>query len=440
MRTKIYCGLTLIAALLAAGCSESEPFGPAEPFEPIEPGPQPQTETVNLSLSLGAQWDLDVEPSRAAPPGLGGGSNNQSDINSANGDEEIKGVDRVKVVVFRRKEDAADPEFYLDPSNLQDLDLTDGPTDDVHGAHAHRVASGKLTKVYGYEYRVLALAFDSQKGSTFPTVGDKFTLPSIVGDHNRMDLGLKDGLKLSQFNARILTHNIVNNSNNWQDFIGGHTNTLSGVVAINEKCLSMKATEVPQLFFAECQSPSGEVIRFQETGADGTETTTADVTGTLYRGLAKVEVHIRKADAFTYGSAPYNPTWIALMADNVFTSVSLAGYDGFLAPTATIEADKYTPLAYAEVSDEGEAAVLTAYLLPCKTRLALRIKGLGALNAYRLTNAQIFPSDQESQANGTGIISPDSHDGIFYLRRNHKYVITLNSTANIVTNHPINNL
>ncbi len=429
--------LSLMILSVLTGCSDEMSDLPAMES-------QPETTEVALTISLGSVWDIDLnngDASRAAPPGSGGSSAPNIDIS---GEPETQNVNKVRVVAFRR----LDPEsassgnsaaglvnepFIYDATNDMELDVDveyiDKVTDKFSDPHKHKVARGKLKKVYGYEYRVVAIAYDSQLQSTFSSINKSevctFTMPD--GEDNWFKSNRLDGVAIDDFKAQILTCGIDNDESSWEDFISGYPS--GGHFAEDADILSYNVAQIPQLFFGECYTVdngiSSEVIKYSVTDPNGNQVKDLAVTGILYRGPAKVELRITSTPKKDIFNREYAVEWICLMADNVFTEVGLSDYDDFLRPSSAIVAgtSKFTPLAYCNVADAGQQ-VITAYILPCKTRLAVRIK----TKDNDVRNAVLTYKNVESAGNGTGIISPDVHDNMFYLRRNHKYVLTVNDS------------
>ena len=150
---------------------------------------------------------------------------------------------------------------------------------------------------------------------------------------------------------------------------------------------------------------------------------------TLYRGVAKVEMHITARDReFLMGDRQLTSAFI--VANNVRTSVGLTSYDDFLpqAPGAagnTPDYSQYTLVAaHDQTAADGEEMVLTAYMLPTKTKFALRCYyhfNVG-VEYNRSYNYQLSVANTSSAETATGVIAPDVQDDVFYLRRNHKYV------------------
>ena len=65
---------------------------------------------------------------------------------------------------------------------------------------------------------------------------------------------------------------------------------------------------------------------------------------------------------------------------------------------------------------------LKAYLLPAKTHIAVRV-GYDDNKPY-VVNGQVKAQDVVSAGGATGVVEVDALDDVFYLKRNHKYVLT----------------
>lgn len=95
--------------------------------------------------------------------------------------------------------------------------------------------------------------------------------------------------------------------------------------------MSRRLITVPQLFYGTLnqqgdatQNPIISSADYQKENL-GNNTPTPLV-GTLYRGMAEVEVHITHA---AHHSIIAQTQWYCLLADNVFTQMPLTSYDGF---------------------------------------------------------------------------------------------------------------
>ena len=157
------------------------------------------------------------------------------------------------------------------------------------------------------------------------------------------------------------------------------------------------------------------------------------LTGVLYRAMAKVEVRLKSLQHAVDGTTKQDMLWASLLADNVYTQSRMSDYDDFLNPQAPVGGG-YTLIDYRDGFTTGDSIVLTAYLLPTKTHLALRCKFDVLVAANGMHNGQICVKDASFADNATGVISPDAQESLFYFRRNHKYVLRGN-TETILKDH-----
>ena len=428
----IYLLAIAIAGILSACTSEFD-----QP-DLVYDGDDAETTEVDINLSFGADWTIDIDETRATPPGTGGNNDNDSKVN---GDEDMKEVDKVRVIAFKRREETADP-FIYDVRNDKILDVEKEsipPTDGKPSDHHHWVAHGKLQKTYGYEYRVIAVAYASQKTNLYNDInkasGCKFEMPN--GEQNWFTINTDSDPTYEQVMARLNFETLPDNvkSDSWRDFIKYDGTSFGLGDALDTRVfdgntgpLSYGVAQVPQLFYGILHSPSGsEIISYSETNASGELKTDLPLSGILYRGVAKLEIKLKltkpTTDTILYPIDYYQ--WIALVADNVTTDVNLSSYDGFLSPVKNGLNEGYTAVNYIELGskDIGGEKTLTTWFLPTRTKLALRIKS-DRNHSQSIKNFQITTTDPiYSSGNGTGIMSPDVVDGVFYLRRNHQYTI-----------------
>ena len=401
----------LCAALMAAACTDdAELQQPSVPEE--KPLPAGVVE-VPLTLTLGADWEVDAPQKRDVPPG-------QQPMLSVDGHAETENIDKVRVITFRRRNpddiivtSEADTAFIYDPSNDQTLDCKwaeENSTMEGHTGHEHKVATGTLRKVYGYEYRVVAVAYSSSR--TFADMKDSDAPDG--GEENVFSFNLSDGLRFQDFKATVNTYKVSG------EFLTG-----SGSSTHKTECLNGQAVFVPQFFYGYCHTGNGNpVISFAEDGGlddngNPKQVTDKPLTGLLYRGVAKVEVEIVAQDVEVSPGINRTPQWCALLGTNVQTEVGLTDYDDFRPPVVSVPEENvgvYTALDRKSFPDDESAATeddlvkLTAYVLPSKM------------------NAE----------NATGIISTDvESEDVFYFRRNHKYVFTGGRTDNIIEKHPM---
>lgn len=392
LRTIIY----LLSCLLWTACSDDE----------LQPATADEATTVPITLTLGQR------ATRSAPPGSTDPMNPTVD-----GEAETEQTNTVRIIAFRCKEtqenvsdsndeDYADSDFVYDPTNDQIVTCSRATTS------AHRLtAHGKLKKMKGYAYRVVALAYSLTRSLPFSN-----HLLADVGEENLFTLNLAAHTTLDQFEAD-LTH-VGHDS--WKEFRNG-TDKLN---THKTHSLSDQLCYAPQLFYGQCTSVNGnKVIHFYEKNPADSISSTYPLSGVLYRGMAKVQLTL------TIDNQRGTLQWIGLLANETRTSVKLSTYDDFLQPFnpihTTMKNGTYALVGFVNTDglSVGSTVTLTAWLLPTATKLAIRtfIRD-GVLARYNNThNYPIEVSELSSAETGTGIISPDVVDNTFYLRRNQRY-------------------
>lgn len=392
MRQKLSYILTAALALCAWSCSDDA----GDYTEAPETGVQVE---VPVTVTFGGAWDTDDEASRAAPPEQGDGleTNDKADIDD---------IDRVRIVTFRRKDASVvggeTGDFVYDPSN--DYTVTCQHEDDDQRKEAHAT----LTKTYGYEYRVVAIAYPAKDEGWF-----------------KLNTNV-DGLRFQDFEATIQEQP--------KSAAGGFDNDRwdAGTVSFFYRDL-FKVLYTPHFFYGYCHAEGNEddpIIKFDNDEDNMGQT---PLTGILYRAVAKVEVRL-EVQPFYYVRADYNIHEIALLMNNVYTNTGLTAYDDFLKPQTPITIkdkaeENYILCKYENnIQNKGEMLTLTTYVLPTKTRLGLAVRGELQAGVVYASRKGWFEADNLSFGDGaTGVISPDVNGNYFYFRRNHKYVITGNT-------------
>lgn len=450
IRIGMAVGVCFLLAL-AAGCSsdaDQPPYpdgsnGDAGMDQPSEK--DDEITTVPFTITLGGlsgsdgNAKQDGRNTRVAPPGAGSSSSSGT-IGEDYGYAETDNVDAVRLIAFRRRVqnngentatyDAAANDiqgFEYDPTNDWVINgkptLEDGKKDDYLSGnpHKHYVVKGKFGISRGYEYRIIALAYNSQEKSPYPQYEENNVVTTEM-------LNLKKGTTFQEFKATFASY-LVNDDgktdtpNNWLDYLKKKALLLHHVDSLSRQLIT-----VPQLFYGTLyqkgdatQNPIISSADYQKENL-GNNTPTPLV-GTLYRGMAEVEVHITHA---AHHSITAQTQWYCLLADNVLTQMPLTSYDGFKQGGEPIKkysekGGSYTAIAYAPFPDVGKEVVLKAFVLPGKTHLAVRI----GFDAYpHAHNYQIKAKDMMSSEAATGVIVVDGVSNLFYLRRNHKYVFT----------------
>lgn len=450
IRTGMAVGVCFLLAL-AAGCSSDADLPPYPDGSNGDAGMNQPSEkddeitTVPFTITLGGLSGSDANAgqgggnTRVAPPGAGSSSSSGTEDN---GYDETDKVNAVRLIAFRRRVqnngensatyDAAVNDiqgFEYDPTNDRVINgkptLEDGKKDDYLSGNPHRhyVVKDTFGISRGYEYRIIALAYNSQEKSPYPQYEENNVVTTEM-------LNLKKGTTFQEFKATFASY-LVNDDgktdtpNNWL----GYLKNLGLISNLhNVDCLSRRLITVPQLFYGtlyqqgdDTQNPIISSADYQKENL-GNNTPTPLV-GTLYRGMAEVEVHITSAAHY---SITAQTQWYCLLADTVLTQMPLTSYDGFKQGREPInkyskKGGSYTAIAYAPFPGEGEEVVLKAFVLPGKTHLAVRI----GFDAYpHANNYQIKAKDMMSSEAATGVIVVDGVSNLFYLRRNHKYVFT----------------
>lgn len=455
IRTGMAAGFCFLLAL-AAGCSsdaDQPPYpdgsnGDAGMNQPSEK--DDEITTVPITITLGGlsgsdgNAKQDGRNTRVAPPGAGSSSSSGT-IGEDYGYAETENVNAVRLIAFRRRVqnngensatyDAAVNDiqgFEYDPTNDRVINgkptLEDGKKDDYLSGkpHKHYVVKGTFGISRGYEYRIIALAYDSQEKSPYP----QYQANKVIT--NDM-LNIKRGTTFQEFKATFASY-LVNDKdrtdtpNNWL----GYLKKISPLGVLpqphNVKCLSRQLITVPQLFYGTLYQQGDATKNPIISSADYQKETLGNNTptplvGTLYRGMAEVEVHITSAAHY---SNRVETQWYCLLADNVLTQMPLTSYDGFKQGSEPIKkysttGGTYTAIAYAPFPGEGNEVVLKAFVLPGKTHLAVR---MGYSNKPYACNYKIKAKDMMSSEAATGVIVVDGVSNLFYLRRNHKYVFT----------------
>lgn len=452
IRIGMAVGVCFLLAL-AAGCSSDADLPPYPDGSNGDAGMNQPSEnedeitTVPITITLGGLSGSDANAgqgggnTRVAPPGAGSSSSSGT-TGEDYGYAETDNVNAVRLIAFRRRVqnngentatyDAAVNDiqgFEYDPTNDKVINgkptLEDGKEDDYFSGkpHKHYVVKGTFGISRGYEYRIIALAYDSQEKSPYPQYEENNVVTTEM-------LNLKKGTTFQEFKATFASYLVKDDGNtdtpnNWLGYLKN-----IGIISNlhNVKYLSRQLITVPQLFYGTLyqqgdatQNPIISSADYQKENL-GNNTPTPLV-GTLYRGMAEVEVHITHAAHY---SITAQTQWYCLLADTVLTQMPLTSYDGFKQGSVPIKkysekGGSYTAIAYAPFPGEGKEVVLKAFVLPGKTHLAVRI----GLKAYpHAHNYQIKAKDMMSSEAATGVIVVDGVSNLFYLRRNHKYVFT----------------
>ena len=454
IRIGMAAGFCFLLAL-AAGCSSDADLPPYPDGSNGDAGMNQPSEkddeitTVPFTITLGGLSGSDGNAgqgggnTRVAPPGAGSSSSSGTEDN---GYVETDNVNAVRLIAFRRRVqnngensatyDAAVNDiqgFEYDPTNDWVINGKPMVEDSKKAAylsgnpHRHYVVKGTFGISRGYEYRIIALAYDSQEKSPYPQYEENNVVTTEM-------LNLKKGTTFQEFKATFASYLVddgkTDTPNNWLGYL---KKRYIGIISklYNVKCLSRQLITVPQLFYGtlyqqgdDTQNPIISSADYQKENLRNN--TPTPLVGTLYRGMAEVEVHITHP---AHHNSIAKTEWYCLLADTVLTQMPLTSYDGFKQGREPVEkypkkGGSYTAIAYAPFPGEDKEVVLKAFVLPGKTHLAVRIGFDDSFNSPYANNYQIKAKDMMSSEAATGVIVVDGVSNLFYLRRNHKYVFT----------------
>lgn len=430
MKTKIIIAASLSLLLaLATGCSDTNML-PEDNNASSTEQPMQGVVRVPITIALGGSGaDEDSGGSRVAPPGIdSSGSDNSQVEDKDDGLSETKGVNAVRVVAFRRRTSEETEDFEYDPKNnilLGNLVEQDVEQDDYYEGlpHKHLVATGNVSISEGYDYRIVAIAYNKDEKAPYPYYGGKLMFGTNM-------LNLYNGTTYNDFCAKFADYMVDekgDKNNSWVDYLKVQYSLFDVITTPqNVASLTRRIATIPQIFFGvihiKDDASKNPIVSYTDFLSEK-DSPIPSLTGTLYRGMAEVVVNIKS----TSYDKKTNPEWYCLLADNVLTKVSLHDYDDFKYGSEPVEKYQvakntygtYTAVAYQKCEKVGDIITLKAYLLPAKTHLAVRVGYDGKPHAL---NRQIKAKDVSSADAPTGVIIVDALNDLFYLRRNHKYV------------------
>lgn len=438
MKSKISIAACLALLLsLSAGCSDNDML-PEDNNTSTTEQPMQGVVRVPITIALGGSGaEEGGRGSRVAPPGTGSSGFGNSHVDDKDdGLSETKGVNAVRVVAFRRRTSEETEDFEYDPKNnilLENLVEKDVENDDYYEGqpHKHLVATGNVSISEGYDYRIVAIAYNKDEKAPYPYYGGKL----MVGANM---LNLYNGTSYNDFCAKFAYYMVdeykEDGENNWRGYLKWKKASYLLPSVHNVACLTRRLATIPQLFFGTIHikgdATRNPIISYTdflpkapEENTGKTDPSVPSLTGILYRGMAEVVVNIKSTSL----DKKTNPEWYCLLADNVLTKVGLRDYDDFNHGSEPVENNTYgtyTAVAYQKCESVGDIITLRAYLLPTKTHLAVRVR----LNATPFAkNRRVKAKDVSFADTATGVIVVDALNDLFYLRRNHKYVFNYTS-------------
>lgn len=438
MKPKIIITACLSLLLtIATGCSDTDML-PEDNNTSTTEQPMQGEVRVPITIALGGSGAEEGNGgSRVAPPGVDSSGSGNSHVDDKDDRlSETKGVNAVRVVAFRRRTSEETEDFEYDPKNnilLENLVEKDVENDDYYEGqpHKHLVATGNVSISEGYDYRIVAIAYNKDEKAPYPYYGGKL----MVGANM---LNLYNGTSYNDFCAKFAYYMVdeykEDGENNWRGYLKWKKASYLLPSVHNVACLTRRLATIPQLFFGTIHikgdATRNPIISYTdflpkapEENTGKTDPSVPSLTGILYRGMAEVVVNIKSTSL----DKKTNPEWYCLLADNVLTKVGLRDYDDFNHGSEPVENNTYgtyTAVAYQKCESVGDIITLRAYLLPTKTHLAVRVR----LNATPFAkNRRVKAKDVSFADTATGVIVVDALNDLFYLRRNHKYVFNYTS-------------
>lgn len=403
----LYGWLMLFMAGFLTGCSQETQV------TEITENADIKVQQVRFYVSLGHIEDAPL--TRDVPPVSGGGTTT------------IPGtcqVNRIALLTFKRPMDTDKP-FLFDQANSvvfdaggkistsnnsMELECKDYPDASPY----KKQAKGEITKQKGYEYKVIALGYNTKRKDNYPTENNSFDerdcFQIVAGDGR----GIDESTSLSEVKLKLipLSYSAIS----------------SGLADTNKDQITGAWLRTPELFFANCSIAGDEdgIIQFADT---------KEITGVLKRGVAQVNLNIEKLQGVT-SLAGRKAMQFSFLADVLNTEVRLENYDCFLQPStpqgqySSEYTGKFTALTGTTDCKDLSTISFSVYVLPTVT--SLRVRYMTAYDVITAPVERVFDSDiavtSKSDGNqATGIIDPEGGGKTFYLRRNHRY--TINGTG-----------
>lgn len=435
------------------------------------------TQEIKFYISGGNQPG-DIR-TRVAPPGSEGGLDNTIDYSCQ--------VDRIRLLTFRRVE-GSDDSFVYDAENStsgsnditakEDTFTAEDGTPNIEG----RVSEATITKEKGYEYRVIAIGYNTQReamnhesthGNSFKKstinesslfkIVDKVELQANAENPIPAENELKDGI--SRFEDVSLQLVPLSFEKEAGYITTDHRPTVFGKGT--KKNLTGWYQITPEIFYGSCRSKGSdsEIIKFSDENK---------ITGYLYRGVARLTATVTNISELP---SPYRVTnhvcAIALLADSVRQAVRLSDYENFRTPYFLIthnldgfgansgdepihtftaididgwvrEPEGISGLGkgechnYREGEGEENSYTFETFLLPTQTRLYLRYargrEGEYLHDTETNYGDYLLVVDNKSDGNqATGIIDPVAGGEFVYFRRNYQYALKVD--CSIIANN-----
>ena len=423
-KTYLYrCGILFLLLVGMCSCSENS-------YTDGQPEENPDLRKQTIKIYIGGNSDPADILTRDLPPGIEG--------------EGVTGtcnVNEVALMVFRRKAGSGG-DFLFDKDNsaafnsdgfiqdggntLKEVKSVVGSTSDMKEAH------GTITKSKDYEYRIFALGYDTARVDDHPVNNRNINEREDFKIVDAQGKGINENTTLSEVKLQLVKRKYSELSESLaHSLYKGYSAT-----KINNHITGYWA-RTPEIFYGTCYSANkqDETISFQDDNV---------VTGTLYRGVARVFVTINNLKDVLSLSTRHVCAF-SLLIDSLRTEVHLNSYDNFKTPEALLlqpckdessfkygsDANSKNYMTFTAVAGENtcmedsSSITLSFFVLPTITQMRTRYITNGPAHRDKRTYEAYIAVPSESNGNqATGVIDPGAAGKKFYFRRNQKYVIT----------------
>lgn len=414
---------------------------------------------VPFTVYIGSDWGVDEDgtDSRALPPSSSGS-------NWLDGWDDVKGgTYQVEILTYKRRADSADSADSADPL-LQDASnhlylrttIKTVGHDYYQKSHYHYEATGYIKLIKGWEYRVIALAYDTSKqyqyASVFPEDNSKYYTaengwPSNKnyqpgnGEQNWFYIDPAEHIEEAFARMYVIEDGGKGKDTEISAYYGaGNGSKING--------LNQNFVACPQYFYGYLtrEGSSKKTISYADVDDEGQYQVDIPLTGILYRAVAKVDVEINNVNTLNGTGILTRIRHLWMMASHTQTNMWLVKLDNYPSEIndnsayegSTAEGNQsWTCISYFGKMGDGRYTVpktgvkTSFYILPSKTMLALRAVGGEQSNSDGIAyanNGLLKPSNVQTFDTATGVISPDTYENEFFFRRNHKYKIIINDT------------
>lgn len=440
------------------------------------------TQKIEFLISGGAN-PSDIF-TRDVPPGVDTGLEDQ-------GENAVCSVNKIRILTFRRAE-GSDASFLYDADNSTsskyndveaELNQTFPAEESAETTITGSTASHTITKEKGFEYRVIAIGYNTERKVNYPH-SDKFASDT----YNEADLfKIVDQVELNGDNEDSPvpdTHLLQDGVSRFEDVslqlvpksFGKEAPCVSakdaGTLFMNGSSSQRKNLTgwymiTPEIYYGTCRTSDtkSEIIKFSDSN---------ELTGYLYRGVAKLTVNVSNIGSIKNNAR--HVCSIALLADSVKHAVKLADYENFRTPYFSLNAEnsdmksyfvndfglKYdgsgAPHSFTAIAIDGHIGkeecknkdchnydteydgTFEMFLLPTQTRLYLRYASNGSGHAQQtrdlLRDDLLVVKNSSDGMQATGVIDPIAAGEFIYFRRNKRY--SINVDGNIIRQYDDN--